>query len=95
MELLCIETHPERAVIAGNSYPLIEGSCPCSCDNINVGIPGHISSGYKGLPMSECGACGEIFKYDGIWWIARRRFAPIATEDEVKESEKSKQEVLS
>lgn len=83
MELLCIQTHSQGVVIAGEVYPLIsEIKSPCECDKtlVNVGI----SSKYD---TSECTICKKVWVSDDIFWINKKLFAQIATEDEVKQSQ--------
>lgn len=90
MELLCIQTHSQGAVIAGNTYTLISDKPPCGCKNvINVGV---LSRFQKGQLM-ECSANHEIFIGDGFWWISKDLFAPIASEEELTSLEKEKEGV--
>lgn len=92
MELLCIQTHSQGAVIAGNVYPLISDKCPCQCEAYDVGIPISKSPDYRGTGAKICAACGITFKEDGIWWMAKILFATIATQEEMESL--NKQEVI-
>lgn len=82
MELLCIETHPEGVVKAGETYLLVSDKSPCSCIVIDVGVrPKNIK------PMTICSSCRDRYKSDGVHWIFASRFAVIATDEEVKQAE--------
>ena len=89
MELLCIETHPERVVIAGNTYPLISDKPKCRCNDVfDVGIKNNIcilnnkeTVIKAGIPV-VCTHCNTEYMFDGVWWIAKARFGEIGTIDE-------------
>jgi len=86
MELLCIQTHSRGVVVAGNTYPLIQETknpC-CGYKVVDVGIRSDTS-------WCLCSLCGKPYESGPIWWIGRRLFAQIATEDEVKEAEQAKE----
>ena len=87
MELLCIRSHSQKAVISGNSYLLISDKPPCNCrDIVNVGISVYKSPDYIGSEINECESCKVRYKNDGIWWLHKSLFAEIATEEEVNHS---------
>lgn len=106
MELLCIQTHSQGIVKSGEIWPFLSDAPPCSCRKlanvIDVGIrldgkgDGISPSGKKeDLTIGQyvtCVSCGDPYKYEGIWWICRSLFAPIATESEM-ESYKQKKEL--
>jgi len=66
MELYCIKTHSQRAVIAGNVYPLISDQNPCKCPNIDVGIKCNFST-----PFTKCTKCGTRYPTDNIHCLNR------------------------
>lgn len=86
IELFCIQTHSQKAVVAGNVYPFISDKCPCSCECFDVGIKGtgRTKSG-NALALTDlcrCSTCGVIYPYDGIWWIRKGLFAQMGERDE-------------
>ena len=83
IEVLCIETHPLKAVVAGNTYPLLSDKCPCNCKAYNVGIKSPLS-----IPVLRCSVCGAHYRNEGVWWILAKRFGEIGTEDEHSTYEK-------
>lgn len=93
-ELLCIQTHSKKAVIAGNIYMLISDKMPCKCDNcFNVGIRAsgeYYANGNGGIIGKRyiCSNCNELFIEDGWAWISKSLFAQIGTTDECKQYEK-------
>jgi hypothetical protein len=104
MELLCIESHPKGCVIAGRCYPLIRtssnqiDSCDCTKDCVDVGIESDDPYFWQGTNKiapfgteGSCSECGKIFLISKTWWLDKNRFAQIATEDEVKEAEQTKE----
>lgn len=75
MELYCIKTHEEKAVIAGKIYPLINDKSPCKCNVIDVGVKQKYSiSEHTTL---KCGTCGVVYKNQGCWWLDKERFVNI------------------
>ncbi len=94
MELLCIQTHSQRAVIAGNTYPFIQAKTVCGCGEMyNVGIKCSGSgteypSGRKiKLNIGDyatCRVCRKEKKMDGVWWLSPKLFIPIGNVDENK-----------
>jgi len=88
MELLCIQTNSQKAVLAGICYPLISDKSPCNCtDVIDVGISFYNSPSYGGGKNKCCTGCGKVYKEDGIWWISSKLFIGIATKEEVQQKE--------
>jgi len=81
MDLYCIKTHSERAVIRGNVYPLISDKPRCNCkDSINVGVKVNLSDDNEPLnigDLCECYHCGHIHRHDGYWWVSRTLFVNI------------------
>lgn len=86
-ELLCIQTHSQKAVLAGHTYLLISDKSPCNCMSYDVGIPFAKSPDYNGGRFVICEDCGIEFPHNNIWWLSPELFAKIATEEEVKEQE--------
>lgn len=82
MELLCIKSHSQNAVIVGRSYPLIGiRTCPCGMKLVNVGVR-------SVTQINRCSFCGTIEISAEIWWINKSLFAEIATKEcEVQEYE--------
>ncbi len=78
MELLCIETHPKKVVIAGLTYPFISDKMSCGCrDCFDVGIKYNYTK-----PFVICTTCGGSYIADDIWWLRKTRFVEIATKEE-------------
>lgn len=86
-ELLCIQTHSQKAVLAGNTYLLISDKSPCKCRSYDVGIPFSSSPNYNGSKVVFCTDCYGSYEHKNIWWMSDELFAQIATEEEVKENE--------
>lgn len=87
MELLCIQTHSQKAVLAGNIYPLISDKSPCKCKVYDVGISATKCPNYINSPLTQCLECNTIHKNDGIWWISAELFAQIGKVDECEQYE--------
>lgn len=80
MNLLCIQTHSQGAVQSGNVYTATDKTRQCNCsDLLDVGI----RLMQNCTAIIQCVDCGRSFEYDGIWWISKELFAPIATEKEL------------
>lgn len=80
MELLCIQTHSQKAVIAGQVYPLIrqkKSLCGCNFKIVDVGMVAR-------YPIDRCGICNNITLGTGIWWFHEMLFIPIGTQDELE-----------
>lgn len=91
IELLCIQTHSQGAVIAGNTYSFIsESTCDCGLLLYDVNIK--ISNFPKYRTSNFTCQCGRS-RFGDIWWINSKYFAQIATEQEVKEHEQQLQEL--
>jgi len=92
-ELLCIQTHSQGAVVAGQVYPLIKQGKPCGCDCVDVGISSRLSPDWYPHPNARCSLCDKVFPDDEIWWFGSVLFAQVATEEERSES-KQKLELI-
>lgn len=83
-ELLCIKTHSQGVVKAGEVWPeLGRKRNPC-CGYLTYDV------GLKSQKIqSKCGGCGTIYinPYD-IRWIGSKLLIPIGTQDELEQYEK-------
>lgn len=106
MELLCIQTHSKSVVIAGNTYPLINDKKPCGCKgvvDVGVKVSNEVNIYENGVLIGEgkvgigdeiyCTYCDKPYDFDGVWWISKDLFAPIATSEEMTLHETEKQHV--
>jgi hypothetical protein len=84
-ELLCIQTHSEGIVKAGNIYPLINAKAVCDCGiSYNVGIRDNRDG-------TICGGCGRWQPNNGWRWFAPALFVEISEQDELAQYEKETQ----
>lgn len=83
-ELLCIQTHSEKKVVAGNVYPLLgemDGPCVHAPKMYDIGFVSKAT-------LFVCGICGAgINKPAGVYWRSSKLFAEIATQEEVCKKE--------
>lgn len=87
MELLCIQTHSQKAVIAGNTYPLL-GSSECRCGKklVDIGLKGSNPNG------THCKFCNYSTTINtNVWWISAQLFGEIGTIDENSQYEEKKE----
>jgi len=84
-ELLCIQTHSQGFVVAGNTYPLIRtAKLKCGC-----GINDVVGIGHKPRPgcVSGCNTCNTDWGLNTRWYSSEL-FAEIGTTDECEQYEK-------
>jgi hypothetical protein len=93
MELLCIDTHPQKIVVAGLFYPLISDKCPCKCDAYDVCVPCVYDDGTSKSRTGyvTCIDCNVKYKEDGIMWVGKFRFRMMGETDELEEYYKNKE----
>lgn len=80
MELLCIQTHSQKIVLAGQIYQLIRISkslCYCKDKLVDVGIR-------TSLTIKHCPRCGGLYQGDETCWLKAFLFIPIGTQDELE-----------
>lgn len=90
MELLCIETHIRKYVIAGNTYKIDDVQTLCKCGPIyNTGV-----NEYYPQELGKCSGCGTIIPTAALknkGWAIHTLFVEIGTQDEHSTYEKKEQ----